>query len=112
MKHSIISSPGYLIIDHSASPGLTAEENAKAGRPPEAATGTYEADVTTCGHCPMVLLLTPFRKEDPAWCSYCDRYICKSCNVVYRTDGQCRNLNTLLDKMHEDALKALNVKEI
>ena len=111
MKHSKLSK-GYLVIDHSFSPGLTPEENAAAGRPPEAANGMYEADIIVCNHCPRVLILNPLRQRERGWCSYCDRYLCDNCATTFGIDKQCRNYMAQVDAYQEEQFKLLNVKEI
>lgn len=134
MKHSNTAGRGYLVIDHSASPGLTAEECARAGRPLDAAgTTRFESDVIGCGHCPLLLIVNPgsgilediaglpsnvpimlanpHRTRARGWCPHCSRYLCDGCDVKYRADSMCRDIKRVVDNIQEQAFKDMNLKE-
>lgn len=75
---------GYLIIDHSASPGLTEEQARKSGYDPKLCKEgkTFEADTLTCCHCTTVVIKNPLRTRPRASCFKCGhRYLCDFCAI-------------------------------
>jgi hypothetical protein len=76
---------GYLLVDHSNSPGLPADVARKYGYNPELCKEgkTFEADTLTCAHCKVTVVKSHTRdpiKMPRATCAKCDhRYICDVC---------------------------------
>lgn len=73
---------GYLMVDHSASPGLPEEIARAAGYDPVLCREgkKYETDSMACCHCPNVVLKNHFRTRDRHYCAKCSgRYICDPC---------------------------------
>ena len=72
---------GYLMVDHRASPGLTAEEARQAGLPPSAAGEGqfFEAPTVTCIHCGVSYMVNPDRKRPQEFCRKCYAYQCDIC---------------------------------
>ena len=71
---------GYLLIDHTASPGT-----------PEVPEGTkFEAAAITCCHCGRVFIATPSNPTPKGYCRKCDHYTCNhkvcatECNPIKR----------------------------
>lgn len=64
---------GYLLIDHTDSPG--------AG--PIPGGQKFEAATVTCSHCCRVVILNPNRVRARSYCAKCDHYICDDpiCNA-------------------------------
>lgn len=94
------SQEGYLLIDHTASPGdVIVPEGTK-----------LESATLLCGHCQRILLRNPLRTRSRFHCSGCNEYVCDFCGDPIVTG--CKNFVQLLDKMQEEAFKALNIKEI
>ena len=58
------SQEGYLMIDHSASPGVPDAE----GMPVRSGQGMFEAPTVTCNHCQTVVVVNPMRNRERAWC--------------------------------------------
>ena len=93
---------GYLLVDHSASPGLPEDIALQAGYDPKMCREgkVYEADTMGCWHCPNVVLKNPFRTRDRHYCAKCSgNYICDPC--AFRM--------TLPDYVHIPRKKAIDV---
>lgn len=86
---------GYLLIDHTFSPGLTPEELHAAGvkAPAVGADRKGEFATVTCCHCNVVVILNPLRTRARGYCPKCDAYVCDNpgCGL------ECRNFEKLLD---------------
>lgn len=80
----MLRKPGYLIIDHRASPGLSAEIAQKAGYDPFLCGEgkTFEADTQTCSHCKLVVIMNPERIRTRGHCVYCNHYVCDQCTAA------------------------------
>jgi hypothetical protein len=72
---------GYVIIDHTNSPGLPAEIAIRNGLDPKytGAGKKYEAATQTCNHCKGVVLINKLRTRPRAHCPKCNGYICDGC---------------------------------
>lgn len=89
------SKQGYLLIDHRASPGLTAEDMIRGGMDPTLAVGEgkmLEAATLTCGHCQGTVIKNPNRKRERAYCAKCTDYICDKCHGI----GGCYTLEAVV----------------
>lgn len=78
---------GYLLIDHSASPGLPADVARRAGYDPKAVGegSTYETATMSCRHCRVSVVKNPLRTRPRNSCEKCDyRYICDHCAAMAR----------------------------
>lgn len=102
MKHSMDSHAGYLLIDHSNSPGLTAADVAHLPpehRPPVVGAGMiYERDFKICSHCQATVVLNPQRVRDRAVCHHCHHYICDGCAAGLAMTGICVPFAQVLDR--------------
>lgn len=76
---------GYLLLDHTASPGVP-------GLP-----AYFEAATIKCKHCEKILIRNPARTRERAYCPSCDRYICDECEVVRRIEG-CKTFDEKIDQ--------------
>lgn len=102
MKHQRSDGAGYLVIDHTNSPGLTAEESARFGLPPALGGTILERDTVTCGHCHCVVVLNPGRVRQRAHCLKCDCYICDGCEGIrVALGGACLPFEKVLDRALE-----------
>lgn len=75
---------GYLLIDHSNSPGIPADLAAqweRAGFAVAPGSTKLEAAVLTCAHCQQQLLMSKERVRDRGYCPKCDHYVCDRCSV-------------------------------
>lgn len=73
---------GYLLVDHSASPGLSEMEALRAGYDPALCKEgkTYESATLTCSHCAVVVVKNPLRIRERTFCAKCGHhYICDIC---------------------------------
>ena len=77
---------GWLMIDHSASPGIPEDVALRIGLPPkQVAEGKKtEFDTVSCCHCGghvVRVYLTCTRETAPPYeyCKICDHYICRVC---------------------------------
>lgn len=102
MKHSLAAGAGYLIIDHTNSPGLTAEESTRFGLPPAPGGSVIERDTVTCAHCHCVVVLNPERVRQRATCLKCASYICDGCEGIrVALGGACLPFERVLDRALE-----------
>lgn len=73
---------GYLVVDHSNSPGIPAdlaEKWAARGIPTAGEGKTLELDTWSCSHCNRVILKNPARKRPREVCRKCMHVVCDSC---------------------------------
>lgn len=89
---------GELVIDHRASPGLTAAALQRMGIRTKAdlTEGTvFETKTKSCGHCGVVVVMNPDRVRARGHCRKCDKYTCDGCVAV----GDCRPIMKLADNI-------------
>ena len=74
------------MVDHRASPGLSAQEAVSLGyHPAQVAEGQlFEAKTNHCSHCGTVVIMNPARTRDRAFCVYCNKYICDNCGIAVK----------------------------
>jgi hypothetical protein len=75
---------GYLIVDHSASPGLPEDVARRAGYDPKhcGEGQVFEAATLTCSHCKIVSVKNPLRTRERSYCAKCGgHYICDLCAI-------------------------------
>lgn len=72
---------GWLLIDHSASPGIPADIARRIGYAPEdvAEGAVFETATLTCKHCKTSYIKNRFRIRPREYCRKCDHYICDGC---------------------------------
>lgn len=100
MSKSLKRHEGYLVIDHSASPGIPADVARLIGLDPAAvAEGkVLEAATLTCKHCSNVWKKNQYRIRPRAYCRKCDHYICDACDAeAARSDYVHRCKEEILD---------------
>jgi len=107
-KHSLKDGSGYLIIDHSESPGIDPSDIPEKLRSTTNIVGpnqVFEADVQFCAHCGSQVILNPKRTRPRGYCSKCNHYICDNpiCNK------ECAPLKQLLDKAERSIIKTGNI---
>lgn len=98
---------GYLLIDHTFSPGITPEQLHAVGMPGPAVGADKKGEFATltCGHCCMVLIKNPLRTRDRSHCHKCDSYICDGCGAAMAASGVCISLDKLFDFVQEENSK-------
>ena len=91
---------GWLLIDHSASPGIPADIAVKLGMDPKtvAAGAVFESATITCNHCGNAYRKNPLRLRPRGYCKVCDHYLCDRCeglkgkpNYIHRTKYELAN---------------------
>jgi hypothetical protein len=93
---------GEILIDHMASPGLTADEIGTFGGPVVGKGEVYESAVYTCSHCQFTVVINPQRSRERAWCGKCDRYVCDECAELMRITLNCRDVKRQMDQILEE----------
>jgi formamidopyrimidine-DNA glycosylase len=74
---SLRSGAGYLQIDHTNSPGISAEDAAKLPGAMMAPGGQIlERDIAMCSHCQRGIVLQPLRVRARGYCPKCNHYVC------------------------------------
>ena len=93
---SLRAHEGYLLIDHTNSPGIPAdmaEKMAARGWAVSAGSTKLEAATITCAHCQQQLIMNIDRTRDRGYCAKCDHYVCDRCSVP----GMCEPFAKLAD---------------
>lgn len=108
------SHEGYLLIDHSGSPGIGAAEIALMSPelPTNIGRSKFEAPTYTCSHCQTVVILNPLRQRERGHCRKCDHYVCDACNVIRIATGECKTFNQIIEEVQETVMLQTNIKEI
>lgn len=78
---------GYLLVDHSASPGLPEDVARASGYDPKLAGEgkRFEAATLTCAHCKVGVVKNLFRTRERESCAKCGHhYICDYCSIASR----------------------------
>lgn len=97
---TLLTGAGYVLVDHTNSPGLTAKD--VAGIPGGVAMpeGTrYERDMKTCAHCQNTVILNPGRVRDRAVCQKCHAYLCDTCGAAQGAGAACLPFEVILDRV-------------
>jgi len=97
-------SEGRILVDHQASPGITAEELFRVGLDPTMAVPEgkiLEAKTKTCAHCNTVVILNHDRVRPRGFCRKCNQFICDNptCHV------ECTPVDKSLDHFQEQAFR-------
>lgn len=87
---------GYLLVDHTDSPGLGGHLG--AGK-------KFQAATNTCSHCNKVVVMNPDRVRQRGYCYNCDHYICDACGVAMKQTGICSSFDRFADEYLERAAK-------
>ena len=102
---------GYLMIDHTFSPGVP-EELTKPLNLITAAPGKkLEAATLTCSHCQKTVILNPQRTRARGYCPSCDHFVCDLCEGIRQIQG-CQNIKKVTEELIERAARNLNLGEI
>ncbi len=100
---------GYLLIDHSASPGLTEQEAVAFNwKPSEVGAGRrLEQAIIVCVHCRKMTIKNPLRVRERATCAKCGHgYLCDGCWLESRLpDYDHLPFEKKADVMQEYALR-------
>jgi len=102
MGKNLNSHTGYLIIDHSNSPGINPNDIPDKLRNSTLAVKEgqkFEADTKICSHCERGIILNPGRVRDRAICFYCHHYICDECDRIMKISGKCVPMKKIVDEM-------------
>lgn len=102
------SHTGYLIVDHSNSPGISIDElpdRLKSTAVIAGAGEIVEFDTKSCSHCERQVYFNPGRVRDRGICYHCHHYICDSCNEIYRKTRLCVPFKAVLDKLFNHNVK-------
>ena len=101
---------GEILIDHSASPGLTPADVPDLGMDiPIVGKGErFESAINTCGHCAAAIILNPNRTRERGWCQHCDRYICDTCTYLLHQTLRCNTVKRRLEQAYEEAERGVN----
>lgn len=98
---------GYLEINHIDSPGISAEEAAKAGNATLAVPGgmKFQRATINCACCQVLVVLEPTRTRGRGYCPSADRYVCDLCESARVQRGTCcGTFNKLIDNIIEKAI--------
>jgi len=74
---------GWLLLDHSASPGIPVDIARKIGLDPKLVAEGKKVELATlaCKHCGGAWIKNPDRKRPRGYCRFCDHYICDGCKA-------------------------------
>ena len=93
-----IDKEGYFLLDHSQTIGFSDEVAVKAGLPPGAGHGLFEAPTYTCSHCQTICVVRMPRNIEVPYCSGCDHYICGTCGKRRGAGAKCRTFRQIMDE--------------
>jgi len=102
-RHSLRSREGYLLIDHSASPGLEPGFMERIGLYGAAGLGEgrrFETATLTCCHCGGVVPINPMRSRPLPYCAKCDDYVCN----MPRCHKYCTPFQKVLDQAEKKGI--------
>jgi hypothetical protein len=107
MKHTLDAGIGYIIVDHTNSPGLTEADVAHVPGQKAVPGGTVlERDTACCAHCQRMVLLNVGRVRARAVCPKCHAYICDGCeDARVAAGGACVPFAAVLDRAGELLVK-------
>ena len=104
MKRSLSLGSGYLVVDHTDSPGLSpADASAVPGTVTVGPGEMLERDVQQCSHCQRAVVLNPGRVRARAVCPKCYHYICDQCEAIRVKSGECVPFQAVLEVAHAAA---------
>lgn len=98
---------GEILIDHSASPGLTREQIGYFDAPAVPKGEIFESAIVICSHCQAAVILNPQRTRDRGWCAKCDKYLCDECTETMHRTLECRSFERLKDQVLDLADKGV-----
>jgi hypothetical protein len=99
---SLRSHEGYLLIDHSQSPGTA-----------EVPGGTiYESATYTCGHCQAIVVIEPKRTRARGFCLKCNHRVCDACEFLRVKTGFCLTFNRVVYEALNSAEKNKSVESV
>lgn len=107
-KRSLKDGSGYLIIDHTDSPGLRPEDipiSLREKTPAVLAGEKYEADIQFCAHCGSQVILNPKRTRPREFCAKCNHYICDNPICV----KECAPLKKLFDQAETSLVRGSDI---
>ena len=109
MAKSKRSNEGYLLLDHSNSPGLGEEVIHGMGDdlPLNAGRGKFEAPTYTCSHCQAIVILNPLRQRERHYCTGCDHYICDTCGAIRAQTMECKTFLQIADEIQNRSVKRI-----
>lgn len=98
---------GYLLIDHSDSPGFTPEEAQAGGWGKTMPVGSkkFEFATYTCSHCQRMVVRNPGRERERGYCPKCDRIVCDECEAARVQTGICKPFSQVVDEYIENLAK-------
>ena len=99
---------GYLLIDHTDSPGISAQEAARAGENTLVVPRgmKFQSPTINCACCQALVVLNPDRTRSRGYCPSADRYVCDMCELARVQRGSCcGTFNRLADQAIEKAIK-------
>jgi hypothetical protein len=78
---------GAVVVDHSASPGISENDIYERGWQDQGVVAVPEGrkmEIPTlgCWHCGATVVLNPLRTRERSWCFQCNRYICDLCKSM------------------------------
>ena len=108
------SHEGYLLIDHTNSPGIDGDiiQGISPDLPTNIGRARFECPTYTCSHCCRIVVLHPLRQRERGYCNKCDHYVCDDCNAIRLATGVCRTYREIVDEWAEDDAKQQLIKEI
>ncbi len=101
---------GYLLVDHSASPGLPEDMARASGYDPLLAKEgkRFEAATLACAHCKTVVIKSPLRQRPRHYCQKCSgKYICDGCAFMA---SQADYIHLPFDKIVDMTLSGKGLK--
>jgi hypothetical protein len=100
---SLRDTEGYFMLDHRHADPVPDPDVHRAGLPPGAGRGLFEAPTFTCSHCQRVVVMNPDRKRERAYCRGCDHLLCDDCGAIRAKTGVCKTWKQVIDELMAQA---------
>ena len=99
---------GYLLVDHTDSPGISAEQAASVRSHLVVPGGTkLETATYNCTNCERMIVLNPLRTRERFYCQKCDGYHCDDCALITKVTGICKTMKQVVEEFLARMAKAI-----
>lgn len=88
---------GYILIDHTDSPGFTCADVGPAAAAVMGAGKRFEAPTLKCHRCEYQAIINPNRQRERGYCSRHDAYLCENCAITVKLTGSCQSFDEFVD---------------
>lgn len=88
---------GYVLIDHTDSPGFTCADVGPAAAELFGPGKKFEGGMLKCHRCDKQTILNPLRTRERGYCSRHDAHLCDECALTVKMIGVCQSFDEFID---------------